>query len=170
MAFNKSNATLFSTTVLVLVLLVVQTESKRRNKFFDSLAIRNAHPEDKLPFTPPTQNGNAEQLVGMEQTVPEQLPTSQRQVSNQLFFGTELNDFLKELERYVAIAGRPRFGRSTETQMKEELQSKVDIKATPAAKENKPLPSLPELQISIRICHGNKVCLFTRVIKHDNGQ
>lgn len=148
----------------MMVLFVSRTESRG---LFSHMAIRNAHPEDKPMFTPPmSQSPSAEASVGMEQTVPELLPTSQRQVmSNDIFsYGTELNDFLKELERYVAIAGRPRFGRSTDTQMKEELTQadKVDSEKTPKSLL-KTLSAVPELHIIIKLCRTHSACVVPKV-------
>lgn len=148
--------------LLAVILLATGSHSQiRRSGLFSHLSIRNAHPEDKAVFTPPPQT-SSEMSVGMEQTVPELLPTSQRQISNDLFsgYGTELNDFLKELERYVAIAGRPRFGRSTDAQVKELNQDKVD-----STKQQTKLSEVPELQITIKICHGHSVCVVPRIIR-----
>ena len=161
MAIFKSSC-IYLTIVLV---LLVSNSRARRTSLFNRLAIRNAHPEDKVP---PPQVGSAELVVGMEQTVPEMLPTSQRQTSDDLFsFGTELNDFLKELERYVAIAGRPRFGRSTDTQMKEDIKTlKSTQDSSIIAKSNQVMSSLPELHIVIKLCHGQgqgHLCVFPKM-------
>lgn len=106
----------------------------------------------------------------MEQTAPELLPTSERQTSNEMLtFGTDLNDFLRELERYVAIAGRPRFGRSTDTQTNQDnaaANKSLEPKTADAAKEPATISSLPELHITIKLCHGNKVCIFSSI--HQN--